>query len=237
MLRFDRIASDSVLRGEFDGLRLEGEGSAQVGFVKQLRGGPMELLPSRAAFRKARLARDGEEVLREAELEATFAIARHRREEAPGLRKLPQDRCAAETARHHQRHRRDPGAGRRHPRAGARARVRRTSISDSPKARSTPGSRLQWSMPIGGSDASGASRTDALGVALAVDRQDIALKVKAPPLAQGRMSVDADLRLRGRGIPLGDFPSLLPRASGHVVGRWRFSSLHWITTCFRGRRG
>src|SRR5690606_38852919 len=88
MLRFDRIASDSVRQGEFDGLRLEGQGSARVGFVKQLRGGPMELLPSQARFQKARLVHDGEEVLRDAELDATFAIARQRREEAAGLRKL-----------------------------------------------------------------------------------------------------------------------------------------------------
>lgn len=231
VLRFDRITSDSLTRGEFDGLRLDGEGSAQVGFVKQLRGGPMELLPSRAAFRKARLARDGEEVLREAELDATFAIARHRREEAPGLRKLLKTDARLKL-------RGITSAIDVTPVPGG---VTLALVPGRGQANIdlgfsggalTPGSRLQWSMPIGGSDASGVSRTDALGIALAVDRQDIALKVKAPPLAQGRMSVDADLRLRGRELPLGDFPSLLPRASGHVVGRWRFSSLHWITSLF-----
>ena len=231
VLRFDRIASDSVRQGEFDGLRLEGQGSARVGFVKQLRGGPMELLPSQARFQKARLVHDGEEVLRDAELDATFAIARHRREEAAGLRKLLKTDARLKLR-------------------GATSALDVTPVPGGvtlalvpgrghadidlgfSKGTLTPGSRLRWSMPVGGRDAAGAARADALGIALAVDQRDIALRVKAPPLAEGRMSVDADLRLRGRGIPLDDFPSLLPRASGHVVGRWRFSSLQWITSLF-----
>jgi hypothetical protein len=60
-LRFDRIASDSIRQGRFDGLVLEGQGSAEVGFSKRLRGGPMAVLPSKAAFRNARLTHRGAE--------------------------------------------------------------------------------------------------------------------------------------------------------------------------------
>lgn len=230
-LRFDRIVSDSVRRGHFDQLVLEGEGRARVGFVKQLRGGAFELLPSTADFRKARLQWDGQEVLRDAGLQAGFAIARHRREQAPGLQKLlktdarlklqgatsamditvsPAGEIALALV---------PGRGRASIDIGLS------------KGLLQPGSRLRWSMPVGGHDSTGATRQDALGIALAVE-QDIALHVKAPPMAEGRLSVDADLRLRGRQVPLRDFQSLLPRASGHVVGHWRFSSLHWLEDLF-----
>ena len=56
-LQFDRIASGSIRRGYVDGMELVGAGRGEVGFYKQLRGGPMELMPSQVAFADARLAR------------------------------------------------------------------------------------------------------------------------------------------------------------------------------------
>lgn len=231
-LQFDRIASDSIRRGHFDGLVLEGQGDAEVGFYKQLRGGPMELMPSKAGFRQARLLRDGREVLRGGTLQARFSIARHRREEAPGIDKLlktdvrlkldgatsgldvrvaPDGNLSATLV---------PGTGRAHIDLGfARGAL-------------VPGSLVQWSMPVTGQDAAtGAARHDALGLALAVDK-DIAVKATVPPHAEGRVALDADLRLRGNQVPLRDFRSLLPRASGHVVGDWRFSTLRWLSGLF-----
>ena len=84
-LRFDRIASDSVHGGNLAGLELQGKGSAAFGFTKQLRGGPMEVLPSMARFTDTRLSHGGQEWMRDGVLQAEFSIARHLRAEAPGV--------------------------------------------------------------------------------------------------------------------------------------------------------
>lgn len=230
-LKFDRIASDSVRRAHFDALVLEGQGDAEVGFYKQLRGGPMELMPSKAGFRDARITREGIDIVRDGALRAEFAIARHRREEAAGVDKLLKTdaRIRLDGATSGMDVRVDPQGGvavKPVPGTG-RARV------DLGFARGAlvPGSLVQWSMPVTGHDIAGAERNDALGIALAVD-QDIVLKAVVPPRADGRLSLDADLRLRGNQVPLRDVHSLLPRASGHVVGDWRFSSLRWLSGLF-----
>ncbi len=230
-LRFDRIASDSVQGGDFNDMKLEGDGRAQVGFVKQLRGGPMQLLPSTAGFRRARVVRGGDEWLREATVEAKFAIARHTRAEAAGLQKLRlsdieidlQGSTAALSATMDAQGRiamqAMPGQGRITGRlAYARGRL-------------LPGGKLRWQMPVATTGASGVSHRDDLQVALDVD-QDLALSAYMPAQAGGIFGLDADLRLKGTELPLRDFRSQLPRASGHVAGQWRFSSLRWLARLF-----
>ncbi|MEJ1097323.1 MULTISPECIES: hypothetical protein [unclassified Pseudoxanthomonas] len=231
MLRFDRIASDSVRQGRFDGLVLEGKGSAEVSFSQQLRGGPMTLLPSKAAFRNARLTHDGTEWLREAALDAEFAIAEHRSADAVGIDKLlktdarlkldgvtaaldiqvsPDGKVAVTSL---------PGKGAAH-----------TDLAFS-RGQLKPGSKLRWTAPVTGRDIAGGEHNDELDIALSVDR-DITLKVKVPPQAEGKLSVDADLHIAGTQVPLRNFTTLIPRASGHIVARWRFGSLRWLGDFF-----
>lgn len=227
-LQFDRIASRSVRRTYFDGLVLEGDGAVQVGFYKQLRGGPMALMPSIARFRQARLAYGGAELVREADAQVRFAMDRHRPEEAAGIDKLLKTELAV--ALKGKTSGVDIAVG---PDGAAGLRlVPGTGTADLDvvfaRGRLTPGSRLGWSMPLGGHDATGTARRDALGLALAVDR-DIVVKATMPRRDDGRISLDADLILRGNDVPLRRLASLLPRASGHVVGDWHFSSLRWLS--------
>lgn len=231
LLRFDRIASDTVHRARFGQLLLEGDGSAEFGFVKQLRGGSMEVLPSAVKFSGARLTREGQEYLRDGTLDARFAIARHTRAQAQGLDKLrlgdielrlqgttaalavaldAQGRGSLKTV---------PGQGQ----AAASLKFSRGALA--------PGSRLRWQMPLVSTDPKGVTRTDPVQVALQVDR-DLALAVHMPPQAGGAFGLDADLRIAGNQVPLKDFDSLLPRTSGHVAGQWRFSSLRWLGRFF-----
>ena len=230
-LQFDRIASDSIRRGYFDGFELIGTGRGEVGFYKQLRGGPMELMPSTVGFTDARLLRNGEDVLREATLDAGFAIDRHRREDAAGLGKLMKTRLDVKLGG------RTAGL---HVAVGPRGDVAVKLVPGEGRADIDlgfergllmPGGRMKWTMAVGGNDIAGAVRNDILGIDVAVD-EDIALKATVPPQADGRLAVDADLRLRGRQVPLRDVASLLPRASGHVVGAWHFDSLRWLSDLF-----
>ena len=227
-LQFDRIASASVRRAYFDGLLLEGDGTVQVGFYKQLQGGPMTLMPSVARFRKARLAYAGAEVVREADAQVRLAMDRHRRDEAAGIDKLLKTELAV--ALKGKTSGVDITIG--PDGKGALRLVPGTGTADLDvmfaRGRLAPGSRVRWSMPLGGHDATGTTRRDALGLALAVDR-DIVVKATMPRRDDGRMSLDADLTLRGNDVPLRRFASLLPRASGHVVGDWHFSSLRWLS--------
>ena len=227
-LQFDRIASASVRRAYFDGLVLEGDGTVQVGFYKQLRGGPMALMPSVVRFRQARLAYAGAEVVREADAQVRLAMDRHRRDEAAGIDKLLKSELAV--ALKGKTSGVDITIG--PDGKGALRLVPGTGTADLDvvfaRGRLAPGSRVRWSMPLGGHDATGTTRRDALGLALAVDR-DIVVKATMPRRDDGRMSLDADLTLRGNDVPLRRFASLLPRASGHVVGDWHFSSLRWLS--------
>ena len=230
-LRFDRIASDSVRRGSFGKVTLEGQGSAEFGFVKQLRGGPMEVLPSTVKFARARLTQDGQEWLRDGTLDARFAIARHSRAQAQGLDKLllsdiqlnlqgaTAALAVAMDAQGHGSFKTVPGQGQ----AKAALKFSRGTLA--------PGSQLRWQMPVVSTDPKGADHTDHVQVALDVDR-DMTLTAYMPPQAHGVFGLDADLRVTGNSIPLRDFASLLPRTSGHVAGQWRFSSLRWLGRFF-----
>ena len=231
VLRFDRIASSTIQRGSFGKLLLEGKGSAEFGFIKQLRGGPMEVLPSTAKFTGARLTREGQEYLRDGTLEARFAIARHTRAQAQGLDKLRLSDIELELqgttaalavaldAQGRGSFKTVPGQGQ----AKADLKFSRGALA--------PGGRLRWQMPLVSTDPKGVTRTDPVQVALQVDR-DLALTVHMPPQAGGAFGLDADLRIAGNQVPLKDFDSLLPRTSGHVAGQWRFSSLRWLGRFF-----
>jgi len=230
-LQFDRIAVGALRGGEIDGWRLQGQGEAVVGFYKQLRGGPMELMPSTLRFRDLSATRGGTEWLRGGDLQAGFSLARHRREQAAGVDKLLLTDLAVKLAGV------TPGLDVSVDREGkvtmAQVPGEGRADIDLGYARGVlrPGSRLQWSMPLTGHDATGARKRDAVGLAIAVDR-DIAVKATVPAHADGRLSLDADLRLRGNRLPVRDFATLLPRASGHVVADWHFSTLRWLSGLF-----
>lgn len=231
VLRFDRIASDTLHRGRFGKLLLEGKGGAEFGFVKQLRGGPMEVLPSAVKFTGARLTREGQEYLRDGTLDARFSIAGHTRAQAQGLDKLRLSDIELELqgttaalavaldAKGQGTFKTVPGQGQ----AKAGLKFSRGAFA--------PDSQLRWQMPLISTDPRGVTHTDQVQLALQVDR-DMTLTAHMPPQAGGAFGLDADLRIAGNQVPLKDFGSLLPRTSGHVAGQWRFSSLRWLGRFF-----
>ena len=230
VLRFDRIASDTIRRASLGQLLLEGEGSAEFGFIKQLRGGPMEVLPSTVKFGAARLSDAGRERMRDATIDARFAIARHARAQAAGIDKLLFTDARLDLQ------------GATAALAGTMDAEGRVTIKDVPgKGRMRahlvfargvlePGSEASWRMPLTTTSA-GVVREDEFQATLAVDR-DITLRASMPSHAGGVFDLDADVAIRGNRIPLRDFHSLLPRTSGRVAGQWRFSSLRWLGRLF-----
>ncbi len=230
-LQFGRIVAEQVRGFRFDRLRLAGEGRAEVGFFKQLRGGPLEVYPSRLDFSGATLRWNDEELLRGGRVHGRFELPRHSPAQARGLDVLALARAAlqlqGDTAalalqrdaggRPHFRN--APGQGR----ADLDLRWTRGELAS--------GSRLQWDAPVLEGAAAGGRPLGVLALQLRVD-QDLHLRARMPESAGEGVTLDADLRLRGRQLPLHSLRSLLPRASGHVRAQWRFASLDWIPALF-----
>jgi hypothetical protein len=87
-LRFDKIEAADLRQLNYGSLVLRGEGLARVGFFKQMRGGPLQVLPSRVEFSEAQAWLDGAGILQHASVTASGEVDKHTRAEAPGLRKL-----------------------------------------------------------------------------------------------------------------------------------------------------
>jgi hypothetical protein len=226
-LRFDRIVAEGVDRAWFDDVVLAGKGRAEVGFVKVLRGGAMQVLPSRASFTQARVSRKGTLLARDATVDARFAIDRHLREEAPGIRKLEKAdldvSIAAATA----------GLS-IESRQGAKPVLRLNGESGRVEGRIAwkhgtlePGGKCRLEVPVQ-EDLAGKLQRSVAAATFEVAGEELRLAANFSPAAAADLRANADLRLRGRTIPLADMRALAARTSGHAVANWHFGSLAWL---------
>ncbi|WP_108779976.1 hypothetical protein, partial [Xanthomonas fragariae] len=94
-----------------------------------------------------------------------------------------------------------------------------------------PGSQLQWRAPLHDSTRAPAAFLGELATQLQVE-ENMRLQVSMPEPADAGLTLDADLRVRGRQLPLQSMRSLLPRTSGHARLHWQLSSLSWIPALF-----
>jgi hypothetical protein len=249
-LRFDAIASDSLRSVHLDGVQLDGDGRARIGLRKQLRGGPLEVLPSTGAMTAARLSRDDGAVLWTGDLQATFALPEHLRERAPGWSRLgladahltmsgstaglavAVDEQGTWQTRLNRAD--DAGAGR----IDLDVHLRNGVLLS--------GGRVELTLPLSATD--GAQQWQAngqVGVSVAPDRIDLVLRLPPPPGDAGNL--DAHLAIAGRSLPfacvapapaeraLGPLCTLdldterqLARVDGAVDLRWSFDSLTWL---------
>lgn len=247
------IRSDSVLGARFGDVHLDGEGQARFGVVKQLRGGPMEILPSSGTLHAARL-RVGDELVADAlALQAQFTLPRHRRERAPGLARLGladarlklEGRSAGLAIRLD-----ETGSWRTHL-------VPLADLSDDQsgtididlgleQGRLLAGSRFELDLPLqaqAGADEHWAERGI---VQLQVD-ENIALHLHLPPPPGDGGEIDARVHLTGVELPFACMPpdpaaaELGPscefdrdlshqwaRLAGELRLRWHFDSLRWL---------
>ena len=229
-LRLDRIATDSIRHARIGPVDVEARGRAAFGFFKQLRGGPMEVLPSHAELEGVRVAFAQRELLRDARVAATLAIARHRRDEAPGLARialtdaeLRVDGILSGLAVELDPSRRWIG---RLVGADGKGRLR----ADLALHRGTlaPGGMLEVAIPLEATRAANATQAKARLQATVQD-DAVLVHVDLPPPPEGTGSIAANLRIAGTRIePPFDRAAWLARVSGTVDADWRFDSLAWI---------
>ncbi|KGR49846.1 hypothetical protein [Xanthomonas vasicola] len=230
-LQLDRIVADHVQDLALRQLHIEGDGQLQLGLFKQLRGGPMEIFPSRAVFESARVRWGEHEVLRNGQLRIEASIARHSPDQASGravlqltdaLIALHGDTAALDVTRNAQgRHTVATRAGK--GRADGELRWIRGALQS--------GSQLRWRAPLHDSTRAPAALLGELTAQLQVD-QNMRVQVRMPEPADAGLTLDADLRVQGRQLPLQSMRSLLPRTSGHARLHWQLSSLRWIPALF-----
>ena len=87
-IRLDRISSAQIERAHVLGFDIDMHGVASFGMVKQMRGGPWEILPSTFDLTAMRVRRGEREFLRNGSFAGQFLIDSHRREQASGLATL-----------------------------------------------------------------------------------------------------------------------------------------------------
>ncbi|MCL7713837.1 hypothetical protein [Stenotrophomonas mori] len=228
-LRFDAIRSHSLRQVRFGDLQLSGRGRAEVGFLKQLRGGPSELFESRMGFSAAAVTYQGREVLHDMALTARAHYPRHYREQAPGLAKLGLLHAELEVAA------RSGGlrlAGDGAPPGIGDARIpgqlQVSAVLD--RGAVQPGSRVAWRLPLQlDADDDGPAW---LALRLDAGQDGLTVQARLPPRDDRKARLEADLQVAGRTLPFQDPGALLPRLSGTVRGEWQLASLDWIPALF-----
>lgn len=223
-----RIRSQSVQRARWEGGELRGVGEVEFGLWKQLRGGALEILPSRMRWRDATLRLGDTEWSQDVNLDADFALTRHLAADAPGLARLDLMQIAVQldaTAPHLSgalgkddwlRLDVQPGGGR----VSANLSLAQGELK--------AGGSANLALPLHYTDADGVQRDNTLVLDLGVD-EGVTLHADLPALADGIGSLGADLRVRTRRIPRAGVKSLLPLLDGEATLDWRFESLRWLS--------
>jgi hypothetical protein len=226
-LRFDRIVGRGIRHAYLNSFVLSGDGSAEVGFAKTMRGGPLEVLPSEANFAHGTIWHDGKALARDTALDGRFAIERHTRAEAHGIQRLGKadvDLTIEATTAGLEIGSRSggkpqpvitPGPGR----LAGHLQWRHGSLE--------PGTTLGLSIPVA-SALSGERRGSEAECSLMVDEAGLRLHANLEPLPGNSVHANADIRIRDRMIPLSDIGSLAGRTSGELDAKWHFASLAWL---------
>lgn len=233
-LNFPRIVADPAEYAYFDGLVLAGSGRGEGGFLKVLRGGPMEMPRSTLHFEQARLYQQGIVLASELGVDGGFSIARHRSAEAPGIRKLAKmdidlelDGVASGVRVELSPELRpvvSPGEGR--GRLAGRLGWRQGSL--------LPGSTLGIEVPVDYFLEGDRRSTIATG-GVEVGDDEVDLRAALAPPAGVSFDAQAELLIRGREIPIPEIAQLVHRASGHLLANWHFESLAWLSALVPGQ--
>ena len=229
-LVFPSIASSSIRQLRFEHFTMEADGSVEVGFIKQIRGGPFELLPSRATLRDARLRYGDRTLLSDARIDSTFAIPKHRREDAPGWKKLEIARGTIAIDGVLPMLGFELDQDNRWRAVTDRSQTDARLIADVGFAAATlePGGSVEIKVPLSGKGSS-ASFSDNATLRGELVGDDAKLSLHLPPPPQGQGSADAEITVANARVDLPrELKTLVRRSSGRFDMDWHFESLDWL---------
>lgn len=232
-LDLPRIHSAGVRALRWNDMRLDGVGEVALAMRKQLRGGPLEFLPSTLAMRDTRFTRAGTVLFKDAQIQLGLEMDKHIGAEHPGRAKLALMRIALDIEAAIDAH--DLTLAKDNKLTIAARPARHTDGLGSLTAgfildhgELQPGGRLSISMPL--SFAIDDGRRDENQLSVQIDVADaISLSAQLPQQADGFAHLDAELRIAQRTLPLDGWAPLLANTSGRVSTRWRFESLRWLS--------
>lgn len=228
MLALPQIRTDSLQHARWNSLLLEGQSQVNFGMLKRLRGGPLTVFPSSFTTTGARVQLDEHTVLDELSAQILFALPEHVPADYPGLERLQllDARMSLDGRTIRLRIRPDapasdmfdvqPGDGRLQADVSLR------------EGEWLPGSRIDLQLPVLAEYADGHAQQNRLQLDLSLD-QDLQLRAVLPPLRDGSLMLDADLRIAQPRLHVQRWRDLLPHSSGRLALRWRFDSLQWLS--------
>ncbi|SBV36878.1 conserved exported hypothetical protein [uncultured Stenotrophomonas sp.] len=230
-LDFRRIATGSLRAATLGGWQVTGDGHAEVGFGKQLRGGPMELRPSTLQFDAAQVSRGDIQWLRDARLSSTFTLPRHVSAEHPGLAKL--DLLAATLDLHGTAVglQSTLGGDGRYDFAVLPGNGELQAKLSLARGVLAPGSQLQLRLPLSNVDAQGTHVANQLDLHATAD-DALHLRATLPDLDGRHPSLDATLDVPGIALPLKDWRERLMTASGEVRAHGHLPSIGGVVALF-----
>lgn len=229
-LVFRSISSSSIHHLRFEQFRIDSDGSAEIGFIKQIHGGPFEMLPSHVGLEKTTLRYADLSLISDSHVDSTFAIPRHRYEDAPGWKKLEiatgtlavdgaVPLLGFELDKDH-RWRVISGSDQTQARLNAKVGVVAAKLQ--------PGSSIEISVPVTGNIAS-APFNDKVTLRGEVAGDDAKLTLHLPPPPQGSGSAYADITVANARVDLPrELKALVQRSSGRFDMDWHFESLDWL---------
>lgn len=230
-LRFAAIDTSSLRQLRLGNTDIDAHGGGSVGFIKQLRGGPLEVLPSRLSLRDASVRHDGRLVLRDARIDLDFAIAKHWRDDAPGLRKLAisTGRLRVDGGLPLLGFKLDPAARRWQGLFGGKdgdATIEAdVGLAD---AKLQDGSSVEVNATLN-SSVSNQAFTDLATLRAELAGDDVVFALHLPPPPQGSGSADGEWRIADARLSAPkSWPELLARSSGRLDMDWRFDALDWL---------
>jgi len=227
------IHSDGPLAMRWNDLRLDGEGELSFAMRKQLRGGPLQILPSTLVMRDARLARAAIVLFSDAQLELGLTMDKHIGAEHLGRAKLALMRIELEISAATDAFDLTLAAGN----TLAFAPRQMTSADGAGKLEAAltldhgelaPGGHLSLAVPLSFAIADGTRDDNLLSVQVDV-AEAITLSAQLPQRADSFAHLDAELRFAQRTLPLDGWVPLLANTSGRLSTRWRFQSLRWLS--------
>ncbi len=232
-IELPRVHSDGALALRWNEARLEGEGDVTFALRKQLRGGPIEILPSRLVLRDARFSHAEMVLFKDAKVELGLTMDKHIGSEHPGRAKIklmrvelivqgatdPQDLTLAADNKL-------AIAPRQASTADGAGTVTAALVLDHGELAS--GGRVSIFVPLSFAINDGTRDDNQLSVQIDV-AEAVTLSAKLPQQADGFAHLDAELRIAQRTLPLDGWAPLLANTSGRVSTRWRFESLRWLS--------